>query len=161
MNKLTEKDITNTYYEIQSCSTIKSIDILDFMRDCAIEKIKSMEKEVNSQDLLELITKLQAKLRFYTGKSQKLGFGDVYFISNLQDLEASFKRFWKIYPKYRDLVKITKILENHIESCYKKNSFAPSIKYFVFKQGTGSRLASAYEAFNEEIENDIDNAVNF
>jgi hypothetical protein len=154
-----EKDIIDTYNEILSYSTLGSLEILDFMKESAILRLK--KTEVISDDISNLRTHLQEKLKFYTGKTQIKGFGDVYFIPTIVEFIDVLKKFVKIYPKYRDFNKITKILENHIESCYKKNSFAPSLKYFIYKQGTGSRLASAYESFDELEEKTHSNTTDF
>ena len=156
-----EKDIIDTYNEILSYSTLGSLEVLDFMKESAILRLKESKKEVISDDILNLRTHLQEKLKFYTGKTQIKGFGDVYFIPTIVEFIDVLKKFVKMYPKYRDFNKITKILENHIESCYKKNSFAPSLKYFIYKQGTGSRLASAYESFDELEEKTHSNTTDF
>ena len=156
-----EKDIIDTYNEILSYSTLGSLEVLDFMKESAILRLKESKKEVISDDILNLRTHLQEKLKFYTGKTQIKGFGDVYFIPTIVEFIDVLKKFVKMYPKYRDFNKITKILENHIESCYKKNSFAPSLKYFIYKQGTGSRLASAYESFEELEEKTHSNTTDF
>jgi len=156
-----EKDIIDTYNEILSYSTLGSLEVLDFMKESAILRLKESKKEVISDDIPNLRTHLQEKLKFYTGKTQIKGFGDVYFIPTIVEFIDVLKKFVKMYPKYRDFNKITKILENHIESCYKKNSFAPSLKYFIYKQGTGSRLASAYESFDELEEKINSNTTDF
>lgn len=156
-----EKDIIDTYNEILSYSTLESLEVLDFMKESAILRLKESKKEVISDDIPNLRTHLQEKLKFYTGKTQIKGFGDVYFIPTIVEFIDVLKKFVKMYPKYRDFNKITKILENHIESCYKKNSFAPSLKYFIYKQGTGSRLASAYESFDELEEKTHSNTTDF
>jgi len=156
-----EKDIIDTYNEILSYCTLESLKVLDFMKESAILRLKESKKEVISDDIPNLRTHLQEKLKFYTGKTQIKGFGDVYFIPTIVEFIDVLKKFVKMYPKYRDFNKITKILENHIESCYKKNSFAPSLKYFIYKQGTGSRLASAYESFDELEEKTHSNTTDF
>lgn len=156
-----EKDIIDTYNEILSYSTLGSLEVLNFMKESAILRLKESKKEVISDDIPNLRTHLQEKLKFYTGKTQIKGFGDVYFIPTIVEFIDVLKKFVKMYPKYRDFNKITKILENHIESCYKKNSFAPSLKYFIYKQGTGSRLASAYESFDELEEKTHSNTTDF
>jgi hypothetical protein len=156
-----EKDIIDTYNEILSYSTLRSLEVLNFMKESAILRLKESKKEVISDDIPNLRTHLQEKLKFYTGKTQIKGFGDVYFIPTIVEFIDVLKKFVKMYPKYRDFNKITKILENHIESCYKKNSFAPSLKYFIYKQGTGSRLASAYESFDELEEKTHSNTTDF
>jgi len=156
-----EKNIIDTYNKILSYSTLGSLEVLDFMKESAILRLKESKKEVISDDIPNLRTHLQEKLKFYTGKTQIKGFGDVYFIPTIVEFIDVLKKFVKMYPKYRDFAKITKILENHIESCYKKNSFAPSLKYFIYKQGTGSRLASAYESFDELEEKINSNTTDF
>ena len=107
-------------------------------------------KKTKSIDYDKLHLTLQNKLLSLTGKKQIIGFGGVYFLPTKTELKDFLTRFWNKYPKYRDTEKISKILVKHIESSKKKNSFAPAIKYFIYKQGTGSQLANAYENFEEQ-----------
>ena len=101
----------------------------------------------------ELKKDLANKLNEVYGKKQLTGFGDVYFIPTEKELEAHMKRFLREYPQANDMNKIKKILFKHIETCVKNRNFAPAIKYFIHKQGAGSRLAAAYESY-EELEQD-------
>ena len=79
-------------------------------------------------DYKAILDKLKACMKKNTGKEQVEGFGNVYFRPTEAELKDSLLRFWKHYPEYRDIDKITKILENHIVKCSKKNSFAPAIR---------------------------------
>lgn len=106
----------------------------------------------NSGKYKLLKASLQARLLEKCGKKQIQGFGGVYFIPTEKELEEFLNRFWKNYPDMKEIIKISKCLENHIDSCVKKNSFAPAIKYYIFKQGTGSQLAGAYENFEDSVE---------
>ena len=110
----------------------------------------------------DLKKELSDKLNELYGKKQVIGFGDVYFIPTDKELEAHMRRFLREYPQANDTAKIKKILFNHIETCVKNRSFAPAIKYFIHKQGFGSRLAAAYESFeelNESTNNDMSNEI--
>lgn len=134
----------------------KLIGYVDF--ECKItkkgEELLARVGSVNTKkdvDFVKLHEKLQKELLALTGKKQIVGFGGVYFIPTKSELEEFLTRFWKKYPENKDIVKITKCLENHISNCVKKNSFAPAIKYYIFKQGTGSQLAGAYENFEDDI----------
>ena len=122
----------------------------------AISLLKSLPKQVEnskkehiSSNYAELHRKLQDKLFFFKKKKQIEGFGGVYFIPTVKELEQFLTRFWKEYPEYKDIVKIENILLNHIEKCCKNSSFAPAIKYFIIKDKVGSQLANAYENYTE------------
>lgn len=106
-------------------------------------------KKVETSVVNDIRSKLQAKLLYLQGKKQIKGFGDVYFIPTAPELTDSLRRFWKKYPDYKDIDKITQILLNHIENCCKSGKFAPAVKYFIIKDGFGSPLAGGYEAFEE------------
>jgi hypothetical protein len=84
------------------------------------------------------------------GKRQIKGFGNTYFIPTSVELKDHLKRFWKKYPKMNDINTIKEKLKEHIETCCKTGNFAPAIKYFIVKEGSGSRLANAYEEETEE-----------
>lgn len=107
-----------------------------------------VKKGINYKTLHQ---ELQNSLIASYGKKQKEGFGGVYFIPTVKELEEFLGRFWKAYPDYKETEKITKILKQHVEKCGKSGKFAPAVKYFIYKQGAGSQLAGAYEGF-EEIE---------
>jgi len=116
-----------------------------------VELLQSIEgKKTKLIDYDKLHLTLQNKLLSLKGKKQIEGFGGVYFIPNKTELKEFLTRFWNKYPKYKDLDKISKILQKHIETCSKKNSFAPAIKYYIYKQGVGSQLASAIENYEEQ-----------
>ena len=112
---------------------------------------KKVSLSVNYRDMTDELKKTMKK---FVGKEQIQGFGGVYFRPTEVELKQFLERFWKQYPEYRDTVKITKILSKHIETCSKKNTFAPAIKYFILKeQSKGmyiSQLASAYDSFEEK-----------
>lgn len=109
------------------------------------------EKGLNLRD--RLVERLEKNIN----KKQIKGFGDVYFIPTESELETHLSRFWKKYPKHKDVIKIEKILLKHINSCCKKNSFAPAIKYFIYKENTGGFLGAAYENFEEEQKEEANN----
>lgn len=86
-------------------------------------------------------------------KKNLKGFGGVPFLPTKIELKNHLERFWKAgYKDYKDYDKIHKCLLEHIKECSKKNSFAPAIKYFVFKSGSHNTtyLASAYDNYEEE-----------
>lgn len=89
-----------------------------------------------------------------TGKNNIKGFGNVYFMVTLVELKQFLTRFWKTYPDYKDMDKISKIICSHIKDCHKKGSFAPAIKYFIIKEvqkgAATSQLASGYENYDDE-----------
>lgn len=120
-----------------------------------IEGIKEMSKKVeNLIDLRGLKETLQNCLLKNYGKKQTKGFANTYFMPSDIELQDSFKRFWKHFPDMKDMVKITKILENHIKICSKKNSFSPAIRYYIIKMGDSginSPLSAAYDNYEEEI----------
>lgn len=106
-----------------------------------------VNKEAN---LMTFKNTLSERLENKIGKKQIKGFGDVYFIPTISELQVHLGRFWKKYPTFTDVNKIEKILLNHIDSCCKRNSFAPAIKYFIYKETNGGYLGAAYENFEEE-----------
>lgn len=109
--------------------------------------------EISAKDKIDytsLHRNLQECLKKWTGKKQVQGFGGVYFLPTIKELEEFLNRFWKNYPKFTDIVKIEKILLKHITKCAKENKFSPATKYFIHKQGSGSQLANAYENWEEE-----------
>ena len=74
--------------------------------------------------------------------------------SSVKEVEAIFNRFWKLYPECKDIVKIEKCLIQHIDNCVKKNSFAPTMQYFILKEVNKipvSQLLAAYENFEEKV----------
>lgn len=101
--------------------------------------------------------RLSERLEKNIGKKQIKGFGDVYFIPTISELEVHLNRFWKKYPTYKDPTKIENILLKHIDNCCKKNSFAPALKYFIFKETNGGYLGGAYENWEEEEKEEIIN----
>lgn len=135
-------------------------DVIPELTNKSTKLINEVEKIVDTKyDFEKLHKKLQDKLLSLKGKKQIEGFGGVYFIPTERELKEFLIRFWSKYPKYKDLDKISKILEKHIETCSRKNSFAPAIKYFIYKQNTGSQLANAFENYDEnkiETENIFD-----
>jgi len=107
------------------------------------------------QDIYEaMLLQIRAEMKKYVGKDQIKGFGNVYFRPTEVELKQSLQRFWKQYPKYTDVDKILKIISNHIQSCAKRGSFAPAIKYYIIKERSKalwvSELASAYDNFEEK-----------
>lgn len=127
--------------------TLKGKELLDQLQ----------KEEINTDFYSSLHKNLQEKMISLTGKKQIQGFGGIYFIPTIKELEEFLLRFWKIYPEFKDNTKITKCLINHVENCIKSNKFAPAIKYYIFKVGSGSQLASAYDYIDDlENTNDFD-----
>ena len=125
--------------------TQKGIKLLE-----EIEGIKEVSTKIDNKiDFKALNLKLKERLQLSHGSKQTVGFGGVYFIPTVPELQEFLNRFWKNYPEMKDINKIMSCLEAHIVNCSKKKSFAPAIKYFIFKVGTGSQLANAYENFEE------------
>ena len=88
-------------------------------------------------------------------KKNLKGFGGVPFLPTKVELKNHLERFWKAgYKDYKDYDKIHKCLLEHIQECVKKNSFAPAIKYFIFKSGSHNTtfLAGSYDNYEENIE---------
>ena len=104
----------------------------------------------------ELHKSLQNKLFSFKKKKQITGFGGVYFIPTARELEEFLLRFRRKYPELWDMKKIEKALLFHIERCCKRDSFAPAVKYFIIKDGTGSALAAALEILEDDEEIDED-----
>lgn len=139
---------------------LKLLGYVDF--ECKLTKkgeeiLSSVNKIVQiSVNYREITNELKKTMKKFVGKEQIQGFGGVYFRPTEVELKQFLERFWRYYPDYKDIVKITKILNKHIETCSKKNSFAPAIKYFILKeQSKGmyiSQLASAYDSFEEKKE---------
>jgi len=128
--------------------TKKGLDLID-----SVVGAKKVSLSVNYRDMTDELKKAMKK---FVGKEQIQGFGGVYFRPTEVELKQFLERFWKYYPEYRDTVKIVKILSKHIETCSKKNTFAPAIKYFILKeQSKGmyvSQLDSAYDSFEDKEE---------
>lgn len=123
--------------------------------DCSVKIEEKVEKD-NKYERLYL--SLQKHLQRWQNKKQIRGFGGVYFMPTLVELEEFLLRFWKKYPKYTDMSKIEKILCKHIEDCYRKGQYSPAIKYFIGKttnDGFVSQLANAYEEFKESDSREI------
>jgi hypothetical protein len=128
--------------------TKKGLDLVD-----SVIGVKKVSLAVNYGDI---IIELKKTMKKFVGKEQIQGFGGVYFRPTEVELKQFLERFWKYYPECKDVSKITKVLNKHIETCSKKNTFAPAIKYFILKeQSKGmyvSQLASAYDSFEEKEE---------
>ena len=128
--------------------TKKGLDLID-----SVIGVKKVDLSINYRTMLDELKKTMKK---FVGKEQIQGFGGVYFRPTEVELKQFLERFWRYYPDYRDTVKITKILNKHIETCSKKNSFAPAIKYFILKEASKgmytSQLASAYDSFEDKEE---------
>lgn len=119
------------------------------------EVVPNKEKE---DSLMEFSEKLSNKLKekfsqLYQDPKKKniVGFGGVYFLPTKMETYESLKRF--IDRGYKDLfdeIKIENLLIKHLVSCFKKKSFAPACKYYIYKTGTGSQLASALENYEDK-----------
>ena len=135
--------VANGYFNSKEEITEKGIKFLEEINGVVSKKID------NKIDFKALNLKLKERLQLSHGSKQTIGFGGVYFIPTVPELQEFLNRFWKNYPEMKDINKIISCLETHIVNCSKKKSFAPAIKYFIFKVGTGSQLANAYENFEE------------
>lgn len=144
-----QEDIINTYYEIQSCSTLKSLEILDFMKESAILRLKEMEKEVTNKKYEEIYTKLEEELLRLTGKKQKtdkISNKSYSFMPNFSDFSTKLKKTILKY-KLSDPNKVEKTLINYINKCYKAQNWFPLLIYYLSKDNS-SNLATDY--FNED-----------
>lgn len=133
------------------------LDVNNSLTKKALELINKLEanEEVEKTDWDEIYFKLQKTLVEYHGVKQTKSYGNIYFMMTVKEIEQFLKRFWREYPKYTDLNKIVKIIQNHIISCSKSKKFSPACKYFVLKEVTKgtytSQLAAIYDSFEEEI----------
>jgi len=117
-----------------------------------LQILKEIDLEEVKVDFKVLFTETQNSLLSTYGKKQVQGFGGTYFIASIKELEEFLNRFWKKYPECKDMVKITKILKQHVEKCGKSGKFAPAVKYFIGKttdDGYVSQLAGAFENYEE------------
>lgn len=119
-------------------------------------KTKPKKHELEPEVYTQLFLKLQDVLYTETKKKNILGFGDVYYLPTEKELKEYLGRFWQNYPKYTDIAKISSILCGFVRKCAKNNKFSPSVKYFIYKKGTGSQLAPAYENYEEEVKNVVE-----
>ena len=108
-----------------------------------------VQKVLITMDYDSIHKSLQNKLFSFKKKKQITGFGGVYFIPTVRELEEFLLRFRRKYPELWDLKKIEKALLFHVERCCKKDSFAPAVKYFIIKEGSGSPLAAALEIMED------------
>lgn len=120
--------------------------------------LDEQKKENNYFDRLHV--SLQTTLHSLINKKQIKGFGGVYFIPTRVELEEFLKRFIKKYKNLYDEEKIEKVLTRHIIECVASGNYAPAIKYFIYKDGTGSRLAPALENWEEKEEKVSNKLVN-
>lgn len=135
----------------QDLTNLQVLGLLDFNGNLTDSGKRVLDEIMgnNRFEFAKLHISMQERLKSIIGKKQVEGFGGVYFIPTLKELEQFLNRFWKEYPRYTDYSKIEKILLKHIEKCAKERKFAPAIKYFISKQGVGSQLANAYENWEE------------
>lgn len=128
--------------------TIDGNNLLSQLENNKVPEVKVAKVGMSLEELHESLVKHLFSLK---KKRQVMGFGNVYFIPSKRDLEDFLGRFRKKYPELWDLHKIEKCLHAHITKCVKKDSFAPAIKYFIIKEGTGSQLAAAMEEYEEVV----------
>lgn len=122
------------------------------------EKVSVPEKNSVFEEWTSgLLGKLQNKLKEITGKKQVMGFGHVYFLPGIQDLRTFLLRFNKTYKMslQNNKEKIETILLKHVTKCAKTKNFSPAVKYFIIKDGAGSQLASALEAYEDVQDNNM------
>ena len=139
--------------------TEKGADIVNLFLTPSIENVKSNLKLdewciSTEKELTDHLMKVAQK------KASFKGFGNVTFLPTEVELKKHLIAFWKEYKSYNDLDKIKKVLISHIDDCNSKNNWAPAIKYFIFKKGTGTHLASAYKFFEEKEETVENNIIN-
>ena len=136
---------------------IVNVDDNWFITEDGKDLYKQIEGEIQTEikiatkiaDISALHVSLQNHLQQRKKKKNVLGFGNVYFIPSVKDLEVFLNRFRKNYPKLWDIDKIEKCLIRHMDNCIKRDVFAPAIKYYIIKESTGSQLASALESFED------------
>lgn len=133
------------YLDAKGEITLKGKEFLKEIKN----KKEILDKTINRIDFKALNLKLKEKLQLSYGSKQLVGFGGVYFIPTVPELQEFLGRFWKNYPEMKDINRIMFCLEAHIVKCSKERKFAPAVKYFIYKQGTGSQLAGAYENWEE------------
>lgn len=121
----------------------------------------SLEREVLSTDYYSnLHKKLQDKLFELTGKKQKMLMGKYYFLCGKEDLRYKLEGVIKKY-KLEDKNKIEDILVKYVERCHKAGwDKVHLIEYYISKYNT-SKLVTDYENYEEQqLEKEVDNAVN-
>lgn len=126
--------------------TVDGTALLSQIESDKVEEVRAVKVGMSLEELHESLVKHLFSLK---KKRQVMGFGNVYFIPSKRDLEDFLGRFRKKYPELWDLQKIEKCLHAHITKCVQKDSFAPAIKYFIIKEGSGSQLAAAMEEYEE------------
>jgi len=146
--------ITKSYI-VNISGKLRLTDIGKKLLNLTQNTIEIKEEDVivleESKDVYDnLLVNLQEALNKKIQKKQIKGFGGVYFIPTDVELKDHLKRFWKKYPKFKDINKIQEVLIEHINKCCLRGSFAPAIKYFIMKQDSGGMLASAYTAERED-----------
>jgi hypothetical protein len=109
-------------------------------------------KKPTEMSIAQLHISLQNRLFHHIKKKQIAGFGGTYFIPTQRDLEDFLNRFRRKYADLWDLAKIEKALIHHIDKCCKEKKYAPAIKYYIIKEGTGSQLAAALENMEDTVE---------
>lgn len=159
---LFDKSYFNEFYlSLQKKELIKQKGEEFQLTEKAIKLLEEIGNNVSTKkdiiDYKSLNLMLKERLQLCYGSKQVVGFGGIYFIPTVPELQEFLGRFWKHYPEMRDIKKIMYCLEKHIIKCSKQNKFAPAIKYFIYKQGTGSQLANAYDNFEEEKQEIKDN----
>lgn len=101
----------------------------------------------------ELHNKLETKLIELTNKKQirdRVKGGKPYsFLCNPQDLAKNLKKITKLYKLENRRDEIERALIDHIEECYKANSWFPIIYYYIYKDNQ-SQLVNDLSAEKEE-----------
>lgn len=129
------------------------LDSSDKITELGMNILTLLELVTEQNSFIKLKESLSNELNKHIGKKQIIGFGNVYFIPTVKELEEFLNRFWKQYPEMKDINRISLCLRKHIERCCKENKFSPAVKYYITKDKTGSQLASAYEMY-ESIDED-------
>ena len=101
----------------------------------------------------QLYIACQEELKKLTGKTQKTSkiVNKSYsFMPNFVDFQNKIEKTVKRY-KLEDKEKLKNVLLQYINSCYKENSWFPTLYFYIEKEGQ-SRLTTDYISFDEKQE---------
>lgn len=145
LNQLENKDYVIRMKDGKYEATTKGVDTYKEVSSQKEAKAEKKPKVLPQNELVSLHTALKEKLKAITGQEQVKGFGNVPFIPSLSDFQDHIKQFLSKYPNLWDYEKVQKCLLEHVESCARKQSYSPCIKYFIHKRDSGSTLAAYLE----------------
>jgi len=134
------------YLSLNNKLTLKGKNLIEY--EIGLPKF---EGKLDSEYFSELHKKLQQKLFELTGKKQHMLQGKYAFLCNAKDLQNKLLKVIKNYD-LKDLVKIEKILMNHVSKCVKARfDKVQLVEYFILKDNV-SALATQYENYEDLIE---------